>query len=190
MVLVGTSRHYVHVVDRQDGTLLSSYPLEDIQEGYEHCNSVVYKDGHIFFVASETHGQGSIKLHLSPDGKQLSEVWRNSRAINVFGGFIVADDVLYTTLENRKLIGIDTRTGRIKHSVRSVSGSIVYADNKLFLYGHNGRVQLFLLEDGKPKLSSEMRIQHGSGHHFSFPVIANGVMYIRRGDALLAWSIH
>jgi hypothetical protein len=51
-------------------------------------------------------------------------------------------------------------------------------------------VQLFNLKDGMPELASEMRIRRGSGHHFSFPVIEDGVMYIRRGDALMAYAIH
>ena len=188
-VLVGTSRNYIHVVDRKDGTLLSSYQLEDIKEGYEHCNSVVHKDGYIYLVLCEEHGQGSIKLHLSTDGEMLTEVWRNSKVLNVFEGFVVEDNWLYTTMENKKLLALDTETGRVRHSVRALSGSIVYADNKLLIYGHNGVVQLFSLKDGIPELRSEMRIRDGSGHHFSFPVIVDGVMYIRRGNALMAFRI-
>ena len=188
-VLLGTSRNYIHVVDRKDGTLLSSYQLEDIREGYEHCNSVVHKDGYIYFVPCEEHGQGSVKLRLSADGEALTEVWRNTKVLNVFEGFVVKDNYLYTTMENKKLLVLDTETGRIRNSVRAESGSIVYADNKLFIYGHNGKVQLFSLNDGLPELKSEMRIRDGSGHHFSFPVIVDGVMYIRRGDALMAFAV-
>jgi len=188
-VLVGTSRNYIHVVDRKDGTLLSSHRLEGIRRGYEHCNSVVYQDGHVYFVASEEGGQGSLKLHLSDDGASLSEVWRNPEVLNVFGGFVVVGDHLYTTLENKKLVALDTASGRITQSVRSVSGSIVYADQKLFVYGHNGVLQLFSLQAGTPRLKSEMRIREGSGHHFSYPVIEDGTMYIRRGDALMAYAI-
>ena len=188
-VLVGTSRNYIHVVDRQDGTLLSSYQLKDIRYGYEHCNSVVHKDGYIYFVACEERGQGSIKLQLSPDGDLLTEVWRNPQVLNIFGGFEVIDKLLYTTMENKKLIVLNTENGRISHSLRSVSGAIVHADNRLFVYGHNGTVQIFDLKDGIPELKSEMRIRSGSGHHFSFPVIDNGVMYIRRGDALMAYAV-
>jgi outer membrane protein assembly factor BamB len=188
-VLVGTSRNYIHVVDRKDGTLLSSHRLEGIRRGYEHCNSVVYKNGHIYFVASEEGSQGSLKLRLSGDGKSLSEVWRNPEVLNVFGGFVVTEDLLYTTLENKKLVGLDTETGTVMTSERSASGSIVFADRKLMVYGHNGVLQLFSLEKGIPRLKSEMRVRGGSGHHFSFPVIADGVMYIRRGDALMAYAI-
>ena len=188
-VLVGTSRNYIHVVDRQDGKLLSSYQLEDISRGYEHCNSVVHKEGYIYFVPSEEHGQGSIKLRLSADGETLTEVWRNRKVVNIFEGFVVKDKSLYTTMENKKLHVLDTETGKIRKSVRSVSGGIAYADEKLFIYGHNGVVQLFSLNDGLPELRSEMRIRDGSGHHFSFPVIVDGVMYIRRGHALMAFAI-
>jgi outer membrane protein assembly factor BamB len=189
-VLVGTSRNYIHVVDRQDGTLLSSYRLENIRYGYEHCNSVVYRDGFIYFVACEEHGQGSIKLQLSPDGGALTEVWRNPEVINVFEGFVVKDKQLFTTMENKKLIVLDTETGQIRHSLRSVSGSIAYAEHTLFIYGQNGTVQLYSLKDGIPELRSETRIRDGSGHHFSFPVIADGMMYIRRGDALMCYAVN
>ncbi len=188
-ILVGTSRNYIHVVDRKDGALLSDYRMEDIRRGYEHCNSVVYKDGYVYFVASEEGGQGSLKLRLSENGESLTEIWRNPEVLNIFGGFVVVGDHLYTTLENKKLVGLDTGTGRISQSVRSASGSIVTADQKLFVYGHNGVLQLFILEGGPPELQSEMRIREGSGHHFSFPVIEDGVMYIRRGDALMAYAV-
>jgi len=188
-VLVGTSRNFIHVVDRQDGTLLSSYRLEDIKYGYEHCNSLIHRDGYIYFVPTEEHGQGSIKLRLSEDGTALTEVWRNPNVVNVFEGFVVINNWLYTTMENKKLLALDTETGRIRYSVRAVSGSIVQAEDKLIIYGHNGVVQLFKLVQGKPELRSEMRIKQGTGQHFSFPVITDGVMYIRRGNALMAYRL-
>jgi outer membrane protein assembly factor BamB len=188
-VLVGTSRNFIYVVDRQDGSLLSSYRLEDIKYGYEHCNSVIHRDGYIYFVPSEEHGQGTIKLHLSGNGTSLTEVWRNPHVVNVFEGFVLVDKLLYTTMENKKLLALETTSGSIRYSLRAVSGSIVEADGKLILYGHNGVVQLFSLDRGKPELKSQMRIKQGSGHHFSFPVIADGVLYIRRGDALMAFHI-
>ena len=175
-VLIGTSRNYIHVVDRQDGALLSSYRLEDISYGNEHCNSVVHEEGFLYFVACEEHGQGTVKLSLSEDGKSIREVWRNPEVINVFEGC-------------NGINIIDTAGLRGGVAVRALSGNIVHADGKLFIYGHNGRLQLFRLENGKPELRSEMRITRGTGQHFSFPVIADGIMYIRRGDALMAFKL-
>lgn len=188
-VLVGTSRNFIHVIDREDGTLLSAYRLEDIRYGHEHCNSVVHHKGYLYFVACEEHGQGAVKLELEEDGSSLTELWRNPKVLNVFEGFIVVDNQLYTTLENKKLVALDTETGKINYSLRALSGNIIYADGKIFIYGHNGRLQLFSLQNGKAELKSEMRIRHGTGQHFSFPVIAEGILYIRRGNALMAYSI-
>jgi outer membrane protein assembly factor BamB len=188
-VLAGSSRNFIHVVDREDGTLLSSYRLEDIKYGYEHCNSVVYHDGSLYFIPSEEDGQGTVRLLISNDGTALTEKWRNREVINVFEGFVVKDRWLYTTLENKKLVSLDTETGDIVHSVRAVSGTIVSADRRLIIYGHNGVVQLFTLEDGKPVFRSQFRIREGSGQHFSFPVIAAGMMYIRRGNVLMAFDV-
>lgn len=188
-ILAGTSRNYIYIVDRQDGRLLSDYRLGDIRIGNEHCNSLIYDNGSIFFVPFEVHGQGTVRLDLSADGTNLTEVWRNNNVTNVFEGFIVENNLLYTTLENRKLVSLDTETGRIRHSVRAVFGNVVYADRKLFIYSHNGTLQLFSIEEGKPEFRSEMRIRDGTGQHFSFPVIAGGVMYIRRGDALMAYAV-
>jgi hypothetical protein len=63
------------------------------------------------------------------------------------------------------------------------------AHDKLIIYGHNGVVQLFTLDGGKPQMQSQFRITDGSGQHFSFPVIVEGVMYIRRGDAQMAYAV-
>jgi len=188
-VLVGTSRNYIHVVDTKDGTLLSHYRLENISYGNEHCNSVVHHNGCIYFVPFEEGGQGTVKLRLSGDGGNLSEIWRNPQVTNVFEGCVVCDNRLYTTMENKKLLSLDTESGQVRHSVRSEFGNIVYAGQKLFIYGHNGKVQLFNLIDGVPEFSSEMRVRDGSGPHFSFPVICGGVMYIRRGNALMAYAV-
>jgi len=188
-ILVGTSRNYIHVVDRQDGTLLSSYRLEDIRYGYEHCNSVVHQDGDLYFVACEERGQGSLKLSLSKDGETLTEIWRNPEVLNIFGGFVVRDRWLYTTLENKKLVALDKENGRVKYAVRAENGSIVQANEKLYVYGYNGKLQCFSLKNGEPELNSEIRIRHGSGHHFSFPVISDEMMYIRRGETLMAYSL-
>ena len=188
-VLVGTSRNFIHVIDCSDGSLLSAYRLEDIKYGWEHCNSVVFQDGYIYFVAAEEQGQGSIKLQLSDDGTGLKEVWRNQQVVNVFEGFVVHGNCLYTSLENKKLVCLDTETGRIRHSLRAESGNIVLAGNMLIIYGHNGKLQFFSLDEGIPGLRSEMRVKDGSGQHFSFPVIKGNMMYIRRGDALMAYAL-
>ncbi len=188
-LLVSSSRNYIYAVDREDGKLLSSYRLEDVRSGWEHCNSVVYREGYLYFVTCEEHGQGTIRLRLSGDGETMTEIWRNPEVKNVFEGFVVKDGWLYLTTENKKLLCLDIETGRVMHSLRAEFGNIVPLGNLLIVYGHNGILQTFQLKDGIPEAAAEFRIRPGSGHHFSFPVISDGILYLRRGDALMAYAL-
>ena len=68
-------------------------------------------------------------------------------------------------------------------------GALIAADEMLYYY--NQRVQMYLIsyEEGKMKEQSSFKITKGTRHHFSHPVIHSGVLYLRRGDALMAFDI-
>ena len=53
----------------------------------------------------------------------------------------------------------------------------------------NGDVNLVSYQDEKMEVKGTFKVKEGTGHHFAHPVIANGVLYIRHGDALLAYKI-
>ncbi len=187
--LVTTSRHHISVLDPSSGDLLVSYRLEGYEYDGEHCNSPVFHDGNIYFVANDIPGQGSMKLKLSDGGRTLSEVWRNNQVMNNFGGFLVVDGHLVTTVKGNTLVSLDPADGTITDSIAVPTGSLAYAENKFFCYGNNGTVTLVNdLEDGL-HAGGSFRVTEGSGHHFSHPVLKNGVLYIRRGDALMAYRV-
>jgi outer membrane protein assembly factor BamB len=188
-ILIGTSWHYIFTVDRSNGALLGSYELEgNIMDG-EHCNTPTYNNGHIYFVANDVKGQGTVKLELTPDGKSIKEVWRNPEIRNNFDGFVVVNDHLFTTIKGNKLVSLDPDSGAVTDSVKVDNGSIVYADNKFICYGNNGTINLIRYNEDKLEISGTMKVKEGTGHHFAHPVLAGGVMYIRHGNALLAYDI-
>jgi len=57
------------------------------------------------------------------------------------------------------------------------------------IYLYNGRVMLVSLESGKLKEVSKFQVKKGTKYHFAHPAIKNGVLYIRRGTALMAYSV-
>jgi hypothetical protein len=63
------------------------------------------------------------------------------------------------------------------------------ADDKLFCYSENGTVSLISLEGSKMGLTSSFKIEKGTREHLAMPFIGDGVMYIRHGDALMAYYI-
>jgi len=69
-------------------------------------------------------------------------------------------------------------------------GSIIAADNMLYCYEE--RRGNFALVEPSPddfKIISSFRITEGMGPHWAQPVIHNGVLYIRHGNALMAYDI-
>ncbi|MCP4312103.1 MAG: PQQ-like beta-propeller repeat protein [Bacteroidetes bacterium] len=188
-ILITTSRHNIFTLDRSNGELLGSYGLEEYEYDGEHCNSVIYEDGHIYFVANDVGGQGALKLELSEDGKTITEVWRNPDILNNFGGFLVLNGHLFTTVKGNKLLGLEPEGGNVSDSLKVATGSLVYADNKIICYGNNGTVNLVSYSGDQMEITGQLKIKEGTGHHFSHPVLAEGVMYIRRGNAIMAYKV-
>lgn len=188
-ILINTSRHHIFVVDRKNGELLSSYELEGYEYDGEHCNTPVYSDGYIYFVANDIPGQGAIRLQLSSDGTSIKEVWRNQKILNNFGGLVAVNDHLFTTIKGNKLVSLDPAKGEVVDTLKVATGSLIFADNKFICYGNNGTINLVNYSQKKLELAGQLKIREGSGQHFSHPVVANGILYIRRGDGLMAYQI-
>ena len=188
-ILIHTSRHHLFVLDRKNGELLSSYKLEGYEYDGEHCNTPVYADGYIYFVANDIPGQGAVRLELSPDGESIQEVWRNQKILNNFGGLLSVNDHLFTTIKGNKLVSLDPGNGEIVDTLKVATGSLIFADNKFICYGNNGTINLVNYKQDKLEQAGQLKVLEGSGQHFSHPVVANGILYIRRGDGLTAYLI-
>ncbi|MEN8227650.1 MAG: PQQ-binding-like beta-propeller repeat protein [Bacteroidota bacterium] len=188
-IAINTSRHHLFTVDCSNGELLGSYKLEGYEEDGEHCNTPVYTNGYIYFVANDVEGQGAVKLELSPDGKSIREVWRNQEIHNNFWGLVTVNDHLFTTIKGNRLVALDPGNGTVVDSLKVATGSIIYTDNKFIIYGNNGTINLVNYEQYQLELAGQLKVKEGTGHHFSHPVVADGVMYIRHGNAIMAYRI-
>jgi outer membrane protein assembly factor BamB len=188
-ILITTSRHHIFALDRDNGEVLSSYRLEGYEYDGEHCNTVVYENGYIYFVANDIPGQGAIRLKLSADGSRMEEIWRNQKVLNNFGGLVVVDEHLFTTVKGNRLVSLDPESGLVSDTLKVATGSLVFADNKFICYGNNGTINLVAYSPGKLANAGQLKVRDGNGQHFSHPVLSNGIMYIRRGDGLMAYNI-
>ncbi len=187
-ILLTHSRHNLYVLDCENGKALSSYGMDDYEYDGEHCNTPVYDNGFIYFIGNEKK-VGAVKLQLSRDGEQLTEVWRKPQIKNNFNGFIKTGNNLYTTVKGNWLKALNTKNGAVTDSVKVATGSLILADNKFICYGMNGEVSLISKTGDKLNPESSFKVKEGTGHHFSHPVVKNGVLYIRHGDALMAYKI-
>lgn len=184
-ILVTFSGQYLMGLDTKTGKLLWSQP-QAYHRYHQQCNTPIYNGGDIYYVAGE--GNGAVKLELSADGNSIKEQWRNSNIKNVFGGFLLINDHLFST-ERTKIKCLDINTGAVADSVKVKGGSLIFADSMLYCYSDNGDVNLIKLEGTKMEVVSKFKADKGSKEHFAHPVISNGVLYIRHGRALMAYDI-
>lgn len=185
-VLVTYSRDHFLGFDAQNGNLLWS---EGFTAKYpNHANTALYEDSAIFTAAPIGHG--FLKYELSADGSSISKLWHDTLIGNYFGGMIKLDDKIYTGAGGRskELVVLNANTGSILDSLETGNGSVIYADEMLYTYAHkNGKV--CLVDPQSFEIKGEFKVKKGSKEHFSHPVIKNGVLYIRRGNTLMAYDI-
>jgi len=194
-ILVTFSAYHLMGIDAQTGTLLWSHeqvnvPPADRKPGMgdTHSNSAYYEDGYLYYIAGDNNC--GTKLKLLADGKKITQIWNNKAVDNYMGGFIKIENRIYTGSESKRtLICADANTGQVIDSLKIGSGSIALADNLLYYYNQRGEMNLVKPGKDKMELISKFKITAGTKEHFSHPVIKDGVLYIRRGKAFLAFDI-
>jgi hypothetical protein len=153
-------------------------------------NTPIYSNGEIF--VSTGYGGGSWLLRLKDGGKGIEQVWHNPNADNQHHGPVKVGDYIYTTAQNgRGFFCIDWKTGETKYKVDShpQQSSMIYADGMIYSYDDRGGMSLIKPNPDRFELVSKFQITLGTAEHWAHPVIYNGVLYIRHGNALMAYKI-
>ena len=67
---------------------------------------------------------------------------------------------------------------------------MIYADNHFYGYAErDGEMALISANPEEFSIRSKFKVPLGNQEHWARPVIENGVLYIRHGDALMAYDI-
>jgi outer membrane protein assembly factor BamB len=193
-LIVAFTAYHLLGIDAYTGQLVWSHeqvnvPPAERQPGMgdTHSNSVYYENGFIYYVAGD--GNCAVKLKLSLDGKTIEQVWRNPAIDDYMGGFIKIGDNIYTGSDSkRNLLCFSATTGLVSDSLKIGCGAILLADNLLYYYNQRGEMTLVKPGEKLEKISS-FKVTAGTKEHFSIPVIAGGILYIRHGKSLLAYDI-
>ena len=154
-----------------------------------HVNTPLYSDGMIF--SSIGYRGGSMLLRLIDNGKNVEEVWKNDEMDNEMGGAVRVGDYVYASGHaNRYWFCVDWKTGETLYSEPELAPSVViYADGMLYVYSAKGEMALVKPNPEKLEIVSIFDVSMGTGEHWAHPVIDQGVLYIRHGDALMAYKV-
>jgi outer membrane protein assembly factor BamB len=155
-----------------------------------NANTPLYYNGFVYTVSG--YGTGGQKFKISPDGRSLDRIWREKNLDSQMGGAVLVDGFIYGSGHNRRgWHCLDWETGKIQFTARTVGGkgAIIFSDGMLYCYSESGDVALVKPNPEKFEVVSSFRLNKGTGEHWAHPVISNGRLYIRHGDALMVYQI-
>ena len=186
-ILVTSAADFIVGVNADNGELLWSYP--QTHEYNIHPNTPLYHNGMI--LSTTGYRIASTMLRLKDGGRAIDLVWRNDDLDNQMGGVIRIGDYIYGAGHfNNAWFCVDWNTGETKYRVSNIGRSnIITADGMLFCYSERGNMYLVKPNPDEFEMISSFRVMLGTDQHWAHPVIHNGVLYIRHGDALMAYKV-
>lgn len=174
-------------IDATDGKFL--WRFDHPNEWSVQPNTPIYHDGLLYCTSG--YGQGGVMLKLSPDGANVTEVWRNKILDPKMGGMVLVNGRIYGSGDNtRKWYCLDWKTGELLFSSEMMKrGDIIYADGLLYCYDDGGTMGLVEPGESDFKLISSFKVPLGENQHWAHPVIHDKKLYIRHGSALMVFDI-
>ena len=195
-IIVTMTNKGVVGIDPDSGKLLWKDPFAEYMDagmGSTNPVSPTYHDGFIYTTAGY-HAGGAL-LRLSPDGTSVTRQWIDTTLDNHHGGVILNDGYIYGSnfLSNEKgnWCCLEFKTGKIMYETTwHNKGSMIYADGLLYCYDDaRGNLALVKPDPAGFKVVSSFRVTGGTGQHWAHPVISDGILYIRRGKAIMTYDI-
>jgi outer membrane protein assembly factor BamB len=167
-------------VEAKTGRFLWRY--DHTSQGQMNIPTPIFHKDAVFSTATKT-GSGLAKLAAEGDKVTATEVYFTPKLQNHIGGAVLIGDHLYSTT-SQALVCMDFATGSIKWEERGVGkGSLCAAENLLYVHGENGEMALVEASPEayheKGRFAPPDQPNRGSAKAWTYPVIANGRLYIR-----------
>ncbi len=172
-------------VDAETGAPIWKHPHRN--KYAVHPNTPVLCGKDRIFVSSG-YGYGSECLEIA--GGSAKVVWTDKGSDNHFQGVAFHQGRLFSSGGGR-LTCFDPESGRPVYSVEGAkktsfcitpAGMITYDEN-------GGKVMLVQVKPDACSVISSFKVEYGNGQHWSSPVVANGVLYLRRGKGIAAYAV-
>jgi outer membrane protein assembly factor BamB len=197
-MIVTLSANYLMGIDPGDGEIIWKFKYYDLKGGITHwyhpiinTNSPYYHDGQIYITKGYNHPSAMFALN----DKGVDLLWTDTVLDVHIGGIVLLDGYVYgaNTLNgpNSHWCCLEWTSGNVIYETELLGrGSVISADGKLYFYQERkGLVALIDASPAESKIISEFKVPLGNGPHWAHPVIHDGILYIRHGDAVMAYSI-
>jgi outer membrane protein assembly factor BamB len=174
-------------VDVSDGKVLWSY--NRVSNRTANIATPIARGNHVFLSSDYGTGAGLLALTPSANGINASEVYFTNEMRNHHASSVLVGDYLYG-FSSSILTAMHFETGKVAWRDRSVGkGSLVFADDRLYLFSENGVVGLAEANPQKYVEHGRFQLRTGNLPTWSHPVVSGGKLFIRDQDALYAYDV-
>src|SRR5436853_7501813 len=144
VVHAGSRKQYVQFlskgivgVDARTGEFRWRY--KEVAKGMAQIPTPVARNGYVYGAAMEVGG-GLVSLKSDGNGVAAEQVYFARGLPSNIGGSVLLGDYLYGTAAEG-LVAAEFATGKVKWQAECVgSGSVAYADGRLYIHGANGQI--------------------------------------------------
>lgn len=201
--LVNVSASYVFAIDLRDGSLAWKFNHLDFNSEVSRavwpdaplikCVTPLFHNGQIYVTGGYDHG--SFMLGVNEQGDDVSVLWYDSVMDVHHGGVVLVDGYIYGSSWINNGDGnwccLDWETGEVMYEEHwNCKGSVISAEGLLYIFDEKrGNVGLVRPNPSQFDLISSFRVTEGSGPHWAHPAIHKGKLYLRHGNALMAYRI-
>jgi len=187
-ILVTMMANNILGLDANTGKLLWSHPQTN--QYSIHANTPIFNEGGVFCFSG--YGRGGVKLQLTDDGSTATKKWFCNTLNSRIGGAVIIGGHIYGSGDSdREWQCIDWETGIQKYTTSEIgNGVVISADGMLYLYSQRGELALVKPGAHAFEVVGKTKVRHGSGQHWAHPVIHDGRLYLRHGNALVAYKIN
>jgi hypothetical protein len=174
-------------VDVNDGRLLWSY--DRVANRTANIATPIARRNRVFL--SSDYGTGAALLSLGADGNKViaSEIYFTNDMRNHHASSVLVGDFLYG-FSSSILTAMQFDTGKVAWRDRSVGkGSVVVADNQLYLFSEQGVVGLADVNPSQYVERGRFQLKTGNLPTWSHPVVSGGKLFLRDQDAIYAYNV-
>jgi outer membrane protein assembly factor BamB len=174
-------------VDVSNGRLLWSY--SQVANGTANIATPIVRANRVFL--SSDYGTGAALLEMVPadGGIRAREVYFTREMRNHHASSVLVGEYLYG-FSASILTAMRFDSGQVAWKDRSVGkGSLVFADDRLYLFSENGVVGLAEASPDAYREHGRFELQTGRLPTWSHPVVSGGKLFLRAQDTIYAYDV-
>lgn len=165
---------------------------EDKKWSNAMVNSPVFHEGRL--LVSLGDGHGCTLYQMADDLSSVTKLWKKTDVDFYMGGMILQGNAVYGSTGDKNLwAAVDILTGETLYKTAWTGksrGALIAADGMFYMFDERrGFLGLANINPERLDVVSECRVTDGAGACFSHPTIYDGVLYVRHGEAMVAYRV-